>query len=174
MERYCKLAISIIFLLILLFSCGKLFAQAYSRQDIVSLIDYFKDYDAKTRVLIIAEESRLDELVNQSYEDIKTYKEKKALKKFVEGLYDNLLAMCNSLTKQTDSASVRKGFYDPNSVSVGFNKLNLEAAYLLLRIKILGYLYQYRYNEMALNKDILCPFFYIYSTANKVKSCNAP
>lgn len=153
---------------------AKLFAQMYSKQDIRYLIDYFREYDAKVRPMIIAQESRLEELVNQSYEDLTTYKTRAALKKFIGTLYDNLLYKCDMLSKQTDSASVKKGFYDPKNVSESFNTLNLESAYLLLRIKILGYLYQYSYNELALNKDILCPLFHIYSTGNQVKSCNQP
>ncbi|MCM8762843.1 MAG: hypothetical protein NC936_01335 [Candidatus Omnitrophica bacterium] len=150
------------------------FAQGYSKQDIRDLIDYFKEYDLRTRPFIIAQENRLNELIEQSYKDLKIHRGRQDLKKFIQDLYDELIALCNKLASQTENLYIRKGFYDPATVPLEFNKLNLEAAYLLLRIKLLGYLYQYKYKEMALKKDILCPFFYIYSTANKVKRCNEP
>ncbi|MCM8779981.1 MAG: hypothetical protein NC914_02395 [Candidatus Omnitrophica bacterium] len=166
--------IVLMFISISMFYPRRLLAQGYSRQDIRSLIDYFREYDAKARPFIVAEKDRLEELVEESYQDLKAHTDKGNLKQFIQDLYNKLIAKCDTLIKQTDNELVKGGFYDPSSVSNEFNKLNLEAARLLLRIKILGYLYQYKYNELPLNKDILCPLFYIYSTTNKVKGCNAP
>jgi hypothetical protein len=164
----------IAFLLGIVFlSCpGISFAQVYSKQDIRDLIDYFKEYDGKARPFVVTQGDRIDELINQTYEDLKTYKDKEVLRKFIQSLYNGLIDSCARLVKLSDRVDVRNGFYDPNYVSPEFNKLNLESAYVLLRIKLLSYLYQYKYNELALRKDICCPLFYIYSTGNKVKSCN--
>ncbi|MDD5237301.1 MAG: hypothetical protein PHU91_06555 [Candidatus Omnitrophica bacterium] len=152
--------------------CGIVLAQAYSKQDIRDVIDYFKEYDVKAKPFVATQGGRIDELIDQTYEDLKLYKDKEGLKKFIQSLYDSLLDSCDRLVKLSDRPDVKSGFYNPNDASPEFNKLNLDSAYTLLRIKILGYLYQYRYNELPLKKDICCPLFYIYSTGNKVKSCS--
>jgi len=148
-----------------------LFAQVYSKQDIRELIEYFKEYDSKAKPFIVTQNNRIDELIDQSYDDLKSYKQKKELKSFIENLYQELISLCARIEKLSERVDIRNGFYDPNYVSPEFNKINLDSAYVLLRIKILSYLYQYKYNELPLRKDICCPLFYIYSTGNKVKSC---
>ena len=167
-HRLTILTFAAISLLIFLFTS---FAQGYSKQDIRDLIDYFREYDSKAKPFIVAQSKKIDELVNQAYEDLQNYKDKESLRKFIEGLHGKLIDSCARLVKLSERVDVRQGFYNPRFVSPEFNKLNLESAYILLRIKILGYLYQYKYNELALKKDICCPLFYIYSTGNKVKSC---
>lgn len=147
------------------------FAYEYSKQDIKNLVEYFKENDTRSEALYAILEGKFEQLINESYRDLKEYYSKDKLKQRIKDLYGQLLSYCGVLEKQPSVAQVKAGYYDIKAVSPDFNKMNLEAAYILLKIKVLGYVYQYTYREQVLTKEAYCSVFYFFDPEKSGVTC---
>ena len=139
------------FLTFLFYPYG-LFAQQYSKQDIEDLVNHFKQYDEEMKDNFAMHTDKLKGLVTEIYEDLQNYDTKESLKNYINNLFDKYIAIGMDLKECLGNFRTQDGHYKPSQVPAKCHQLNLNATYLELKMRLLGYIYQDVYKEPYLNE----------------------